>query len=60
VKAPTSCNFFPLLVVFKSTSVVFIKYGKSSSLGNRPGEDSEDSDSEEEDDDAELATLDVE
>ncbi|CAP94465.1 hypothetical protein EN45_021180 [Penicillium chrysogenum] len=33
------------------------KYGKSSSLGNRPGEDSEDSDSEEEDDDAELATL---
>ncbi|KAJ5514274.1 KRR1 interacting protein 1 [Penicillium fimorum] len=32
------------------------KYGKSSSLGNRPGEDSEDSDSEEEDDDAELAT----
>jgi protein KRI1 len=33
------------------------KYGKVSSLGNRPGEDSEDSDSEEEDDDAELATL---
>ncbi|KAJ5130940.1 uncharacterized protein N7515_006979 [Penicillium bovifimosum] len=32
------------------------KYGKSSSLGNRPGEDSEDSDSEEEDDNAELAT----
>ncbi|CAI7584104.1 unnamed protein product [Penicillium discolor] len=33
------------------------KYGKSSSLGNRQVEDSEDSDSEEEDDDAELATV---
>ena len=33
------------------------KYGKSSSLGNRPDEDSEDSDSEEEDDNAELATV---
>lgn len=33
------------------------KYGKSSSLGNRQVKDSEDSDSEEEDDDAELATV---